>query len=78
MPKNTDYYLNLAKKNGMKVRSGGKHWKIEAIDQNGNRSVMMIPREVKATGTEHAIRKWFIRMGVLLALLVTVTSLLMP
>lgn len=66
--KPTKFYLDLAEKNGMKVRSGSKHWKIEATDKSGQRSVMMIPRQLKAKGTEHAIRKWFIRMGVLLVI----------
>lgn len=65
----TEHYLKLAKKHGLVVYPGSKHWKIEGNDPvTHQRSVMMVPHELHGTGTEYAIRKWLLRMGVLLAI----------
>lgn len=67
----TDYYIRKARRSGkVEIIMGKKHIKMRANDPTtGQPSTMMMPRELKAKGTEHAIRKWLIRMGVLLSLL---------
>ncbi len=60
------YYADLAEKHGLRVENGrGDHIKIYAP----NERPMTVPmhREL-ATGTEHTIRKWFIRLGILVVL----------
>jgi hypothetical protein len=61
-----NYYVKEAEKNGLRVEMGkGDHCKIYG---NVDRGYMVVPlhREL-ATGTECAIRKWLLRMGVVLA-----------
>lgn len=68
--KPTKYYLKAAEKAGLRVYPGAKHWKLEGNDpKTGYRSVMMCPHEIKSPGTEFAIRKWLIKMGVVFSLL---------
>jgi len=72
MPQNlTDYYIRKARRSGkITIVQGSKHIKLEATDPaTGQSSTMMMPRELKAKGTEYAIRKWLLRMGVALSLL---------
>lgn len=76
--RSSDYYLDKAKKHGLKVESGGKHWKISGTDpQTGYKSMMTIPRDLKGNGTEFSIKKWLVRMGVLFILgMIVYTNLL--
>ena len=62
------YYVNLAKKNGLRVEPGrGDHYKVFG---SADRGYMTIPlhREL-ADGTECAIRKFFKTLGIVLAVL---------
>ena len=73
--KPTKYYVKAAADNGLQVNYGAKHIKITGIDQSGTKSSMMIPHELKGNGTEHAIRKWFLRMGILVVLSLLIWTL---
>ena len=66
--RSTSFYLKKAADNGLLVSYGSKHIKITGIDQAGQKSTMMIPHELKGNGTEHAVVKWFLRMGIVLML----------
>lgn len=65
----TEYYLRAAKRSGkIEVTYGGKHIKLQAKDPPaGEPGRMIIPHKLKGNGTERAIVKWLLRMGVLLA-----------
>lgn len=65
----TDYYLRAARKSGkVEVIMGSKHIKLRAKDPPpGEQPNMMIPHVLKGDGTERAIVKWLVKMGVLLA-----------
>lgn len=65
------YYVNQAEKAGLTVKPGkGDHWKIYGTDPGTGRSEMKVcPENLKGDGTEASIRKWLIRMGVILAVL---------
>lgn len=63
------YYVKLAKRSGMQVTQGAKHIKISTLSPDGIKSTMMIPRDLKGNGTERAIIKWFLKMGIVIALI---------
>jgi hypothetical protein len=63
MPKSSDFYLAKAREAKLNVRQGkGDHFIIEAPVGRGY--IVVPKRKDLATGTEHAIRKWLIRAGV--------------
>lgn len=64
-----NYYISIARANELKVTNGkGSHFKVEG-EIDGQRTVMTIPNDRElATGTECAIKKWFIRLGILVIL----------
>ena len=63
--KTSNYYLGVARKNGFRIAEGGCHTKIFAPGQS---RPIVIPRHHDLSpGVEHAIIKWFVRLGVLLA-----------
>lgn len=66
---NGNYYISAAEKAGLTVKPGkGDHFKVYGTDpRTGNTDMMVCPMNLKGDGTECAIRKWLIRMGVLLA-----------
>jgi predicted RNA binding protein YcfA (HicA-like mRNA interferase family) len=60
------YYIEAARGHGFEVKPArGDHWKVRGPDK----SMMIVPahREL-ANGTECAIRKWFLRFGIVLTL----------
>lgn len=64
------YYINVAQDNGLVVKNGnGDHYKAYGTLPDGTRTMMTIPnhREL-ANGTECTIRKWFIRLGIVVVL----------
>lgn len=67
--KSGSYYLSQAEKAGLTVKPGkGDHFKMYGTDpRTGNSDMMICPLNLKGNGTECAIRKWLIRMGVVLA-----------
>lgn len=71
------YYLTAAHKAGIQITEGQKHTKMRAIDpETGRPSMMILPHgEIKGRGTEFAIRKWLLKMGVVLSLLFLITRL---
>lgn len=67
------YYLRAAEKSGkITLRQGkGDHVKMYGIDPKTGRSEMMIcPENLKGNGTEAAIIKWLVRMGVALLIII--------
>lgn len=64
----SEYYRKVAAKSGLQVSMGSKHIKISGYDQSGVKTTMMLPHELKGNGTEHAIVKWFLRMGIVITL----------
>jgi len=68
------YYLQAAHKAGFNVKPAkGDHWKVTA--PNGAQTIIPAHREL-ANGTECAIKKWFIRLGVVLAIICTLAHML--
>ena len=64
--KNCNYYVKAAEKNGLKVANGGCHTKIYGP---AGRGFMCVPRHKDlSTGVERAIIKWFLRLGIMVAL----------
>lgn len=64
------YYIAAAERaDNITVKHGkGDHYKFYGSDpQTGRKEMMPCPLNLKGNGTENAIRKWLIRMGVLLA-----------
>ena len=62
-----DYYIRQAEKQGCQTVWGkGDHCKIYAPDHS---SMMIVPLNLKGNGTEHAIIKWFKKVGLLLMIL---------
>lgn len=69
-----EWYVNQAEENGLRTRSGkGSHTvvygPVETEYDDGGRPFMTIPHGDLATGTEHAIQKWFKRIGILFVLI---------
>ncbi len=63
------YYIGLAERNDLRVVNGkGDHYKIYG-EIDGEKTMMVVPvhREL-ADGTECTIRKWFMRLGILVVL----------
>ena len=70
---NSEYYIRLAKKNGLEVKEGGSHSKIIG---SAGRGYMAIPRHATLSkGVECNVRKWFRALGILVVLAVTVVAL---
>jgi len=65
-----EYYIKAAAAHGCEIKNGkGDHVKVYG-EIAGNRTAMVIPRHRElATGTECVIRKWFIRVGIVLPIL---------
>ena len=64
------YYMDKAEQGGCKVELDRKnHTKIHAPD---NSSVMMISPHLMDAGTEGAVRKWLVRFGIILILILVV------
>lgn len=62
------YYVGIAERNNLCVENGrGDHVKVRD-PQSGQSTVIPMHREL-ATGTECSIRKWFIKMGIVLIVL---------
>ena len=68
----SEYYRKIAARSGLSVSMGSKHIKISGYDQAGMKTTMMLPHELKGNGTECAIIKWFLRMGIVIALLIAI------
>lgn len=66
--KSGSYYIKQAEKNGLKVCNGSKHIKVYAPDG----SMMTIPYNLKGNGTEFSIRKWFMKLGILVVLVLAI------
>lgn len=63
------FYENVAYKNNLEVKNGGKHpTKVYGKLPDGTRTMMTIPYGELAKGTECTIRKWFIRLGIIVVL----------
>ena len=75
MAKHTgDFYISKAEKAGCMVKFGkGDHVKVYAPDKS---SMMVIPRHLNGNGTECAIRKWLLRFGIVLCLVVALINYL--
>ena len=64
---NSEYYIHLAKKNGLTVKEGGSHSKIYGP---AGRGYMALPRHTGLSrGVECAVKKWFRALGILVAVL---------
>jgi len=64
------YYEDVARHNDLEVKRGGKHpTKIYGTLPNGQRTMMTVPYGSLAKGTECAIKKWFLRLGIILPIL---------
>lgn len=62
-----DYYIRLARKNGLKVEEGGNHTKIHGP---AGRGYMALPRHTDLSrGVECNVKKWFRLLGILVAIL---------
>ncbi len=60
------HYVDIAEKNHLRVKNGrGDHVKIYA---SGERPMVVPMHRELATGTECSIRKWFLRLGILVCL----------
>ena len=68
----SEYYRKAAAKSRLQITIGSKHIKISGYDQAGIKTTMMLPHELKGSGTECAIVKWFLRMGIVIAILLAV------
>ena len=68
----SEYYRKIAARSGLSVSMGSKHIKISGYDQAGVKTTVMLPHELKGNGTEHAIVNWFLRMGIVIALLIAI------
>lgn len=76
MPKtnSSEYYVKLAKKNGLTVVEGGSHTKIHGP---AGRGYMAVPRHATLSkGVECNVKKWFRTLGILCLLVVPMTCLL--
>ena len=61
-----DFYIKQARKAGCTIKPGhGDHFK--AYPPGGGRP-MSIPQHLKGNGTEHAIIKWLLKLGILVTL----------
>jgi len=64
--KTSSYYIGIARKNGFSIKEGGSHTKIYAP---GSGRPMVVPRHRELSpGVEHAIIKFFLKLGVILGL----------
>lgn len=72
----SDDYVRAAKDNHLSVEMGkNDHYKIYAPDG----SMMVVPkRKDLAIGTDHTICKWFLRLGIVVMLLATITAIVVP
>ena len=71
---NPEYYIRLAKKNGLKVSEGSNHTKVHGP---AGRGYMALPRHAELSkGVECNVRKWFRTLGILCVLIVPMTCLL--
>lgn len=69
-----DYYIRLAKKNGLTVKEGSSHTKIFGP---AGRGMMAVPRHATLSkGVECNVKKWFRTLGILCLLVVPMTCLL--
>ena len=68
------YYVDQAKRNHLDVKNGrGDHVKIYA---DGARPMTVPMHRELATGTECAIRKWFLKLGILVCLALILACIL--
>jgi len=68
------YYMDKAEQGGCKVElDRNNHTKIHSPDKS---SMMMISPHLMDAGTESAIRRWLVRFGIVLILVVVVFVLL--
>jgi len=62
-----EYYVEIAEKNGLRVRNGkGDHVIIYGKEGRGYQTIPL-HREL-SPGVEHAVVKWFIRLGIVLSI----------
>lgn len=68
------YYLSAAEKSDrITVKNGkGDHFKCSGVDDNGIWTMTQIPYNLKGDGTECSIKKWFLRFGIVLSLVLGV------
>lgn len=76
--KSGDYYIQVAEKNGCEVKCGkGDHYKVYS-PEGYDRSMMVVPRNLKGNGTENAIRKWLMKFGIVCALIFVFLVFILP
>ncbi len=72
MPKhhNSRYYRRVAEHNNLEIVEGKEHTLVYGTLEDGTRVRTALPRHNGdlAPGTECSIRKWFIRLGILVVL----------
>ena len=72
--KTCSYYIKAAEKNGLKVTEGGCHTKIYGP---ADRGFMAVPRHKDLSpGVEKAIVRWFLKLGIVVALGLVVATLI--
>jgi len=65
--KTSSYYLGVARKNGFRIVEGGCHTKL--YPPSGGRPMVLPRHRDLSPGVEHAIIKFFLKMGIVIALM---------
>jgi len=67
---NGDQLIRAAQKGGCIVRPGkGSHYVVKPPPGTVGGRSMVIPVKIKGKGTEHAIRKWLLDLGIVISLI---------